>query len=62
MQWKRKGVMMAEHRDLDSAGHNVVRNIARGLAIGLSEEGQSLAIAREVLIKAFDQEAEALDD
>lgn len=49
------------HKDLSDKARDVVETAASGMAIMLSEAGQSMAIAREAFIDAFDKEASELD-
>lgn len=53
---------MSEHRDLSDGHRAAVIGHAQGMVGALNREGQSLGIAREVMIKAFDEEAERLDN
>jgi len=49
------------HKDLRDDYRPSVEGLAMGVARTLHAQGQSLAIAREVLINAFDRAAEELN-
>ena len=50
------------HKDLSDEWRLSVENEAKWLARDLHENRESLAIAREAMIDAFDKEAERLDN
>ena len=45
------------HKDLSNEARGDVENVARCWVATLREEGESLAIAREAMINAFDEAA-----
>ena len=49
------------HKDLDDSNRRWIDDIARSMALSLIREGQSLALAREAWINAFDKAAHELD-
>ena len=49
------------HKDLRDDYRPSVEGTARGMAISLHAQGQSLALAREAWINAFDKAAEELE-
>ena len=51
----------AMHKDLRDDYRPSVEGTARGMAISLHAQGQSLALAREAWINAFDKAAEELE-
>ena len=50
------------HKDLSDSLRPRVEGLADGMAQSLHAQGQSLAIAREAWINAFDKAAAELDD
>jgi hypothetical protein len=50
------------HKDLDNAMRATVEAWAEAEADGIHSRGQSLALAREAWINAFDKSAEVLDN
>ena len=52
---------MTEHKDLSEDRRGAIYGSAFGWAGSLHAEGQSLALAREAWINAFDRAAEELD-
>ena len=52
---------MTEHRDLSDEFRPVVEMQGKMLVWSMAQYGQSLALAREAWINAFDREAERLD-
>ena len=52
---------MTEHRDLSEHYRDWVGDMVKQIVETLNFEEQSLAIAREAMINAFDREAERLD-
>lgn len=49
------------HKDLDDSNRSWIDDIARSMALSLVREGESLDLAREAWINAFDKAAEELD-
>jgi hypothetical protein len=49
------------HKDLSDGYRDDIEQAARELAQRMFEQGESLAIAREAMINAFDRAAEELD-
>jgi hypothetical protein len=49
------------HKDLDEKWHHTLAVMAQAVAHSISAEGQSLALARQAWLSAFDAEAERLD-
>lgn len=49
------------HKDLSDLCRAIVEGMAEGLAEAMMDKGQSLALAREAWIAAFDAAAEKLD-
>lgn len=51
---------MMAHKDLSETHRDGIEAYIRGLAFTLAQDGQSLGIAREVMIAVFDNAAEQL--
>ena len=50
------------HKDLSEEWRGYIEGAVESLAEGLFEDGESLAIAREAWLAAFDKAAEELDN
>jgi hypothetical protein len=49
------------HKDLSDKGRSAIEDSAYAIVAGVFRAGQSLGIAREAMINAFDRAAEELD-